>query len=407
MKVYDERIVNRLLDMYEKSTLSTGENRRTVHIDLNFTKKEIPEYFNTSSAAYETVHSTLHELERQGIVEILWKDGKTDHVVAKVRLLSAEKAYAYAGRTPKASLEEAALLILQEFLTPGKAEETPVTEAFARYLSDRIQRHASVREYMDLNDPEAARNLLHALRCVERNGTPCYLREFSVRCFHDSKYFEQMQQRITGIFRKFGSGYADMHSREILAEYGIYHTPDYVFFKGNAELEIGGKVLELQMLTQGIGISGDDLLKLRIPVSEKNQQIRRVMTIENLTAFFRFQEEDCLAIYLGGYHNGVRRELLKVIRKRWPQAEYLHFGDIDAGGFQILRDLREKTGIPFTAWRMDLKTLRRYEVFARPLTASDRTRLEALRGTTEWQEVIRYMLEKNIKLEQECISPLR
>ena len=42
--------------------------------------------------------------------------------------------------------------------------------------------------------------------------------------------------------------------------------------------------------------------------------------------------------------------------------------------------------------------LREYE-----LTETDKKRLEKLEEEKEFSEVIRYMLEKNIKLEQECI----
>ncbi len=34
-----------------------------------------------------------------------------------------------------------------------------------------------------------------------------------------------------------------------------------------------------------------------------------------------------------------------------------HFGNIDCGSFHILRDLREKTGIPFKTWFMEKKRL--------------------------------------------------
>ena len=51
-------------------------------------------------------------------------------------------------------------------------------------------------------------------------------------------------------------------------------------------------------------------------------------------------------IYLGGYHNSVRRKLLELLYQDFPKAEYLHFGDIDVGGFEIYRDLCRKTGIP-------------------------------------------------------------
>lgn len=51
--------------------------------------------------------------------------------------------------------------------------------------------------------------------------------------------------------------------------------------------------------------------------------VREVYTIENLTSFYRFQKDDSLIVYLGGYHNSVRRQLLLDIYHALPVAEYM------------------------------------------------------------------------------------
>lgn len=126
------------------------------------------------------------------------------------------------------------------------------------------------------------------------------------------------------------------------------------------------------------------------------ERVKRVITIENLTTYFRWQEEDGLLVYLGGYHNGVRRGLLREIYASFPEAVYYHFGDIDAGGFEMYRDLREKTGIPFRMYHMDLETLQKYEAYGKRLTENDRKRLLVMRGRAELTEIIDYMPEHEI-----------
>lgn len=218
--------------------------------------------------------------------------------------------------------------------------------------------------------------------------------------FQDTKYFEQIENRIAKVFRQFSEEYAEMDTMELLAEYGIYRTPNYVYFKGDAGISIGEEKVELSLLRQGIGISGEDLMHIRF---SDLGRIKKVITIENLTSFFRYWEEESFLIYLGGYHNSIRRILLKMVYEVIPNAKYYHFGDMDAGGFSILRDLRKKTGIPFLSYHMDLDTLKRYKQYGKKLTESDRKRLEKLCGEEEFYEVIHFMLEENIKLEQECI----
>ena len=402
MVQYDKKILNKLLDTYENSLLSTGENKRAVKIEFRFTKTALPEYFHESSFEYENIHIQMHSLEEMGLIHIIWKDKKVNYVIQKVQLNTEKllQAYAYVHRTPKRNLEQETQKLFESYFHCEEGK-TPITEAFVRYLQERLQKHQSVREYIHIENPEEIRRLLTALSGVEKNEKPCYIREFSIAHFQDSKAFEQVKNQVVKIFRRFHSAYASMDGAEILAEYGVYHTPNYVYFKGDVTIAIDGEPMKLQHLKQGLGISGDDLPKIAF---SDLSRIKRIITIENLTTFFRWQEPESLILYLGGYHNGVRRTLLKKIYQALPDAEYCHFGDIDAGGFSILKDLRKKTEIPFQSYHMDLETLTHYEQYGKPLTESDRTRLKELGTDTELHEVVSYMLSHNVKLEQECVG---
>ena len=398
MVQYDRKVINQLLDTYENSLLSTGENKRTIQIEFRFTKTSIPAYFDESSSEYENIHISMKELERKKLIRIIWKDNKQDYLIHKVRLMTdhLEEAYQYVGRRPKRGLEEENVALLQKYLD----EEAPVTVAFVNYLLGRLQNHRSVKEYIDLEDRKETERFLRACVLVEQNREPRYLREFSITHFQDSKYFEQIESRIAKVFRHYSEEYGEMDSIDLLAEYGIYRTPNYVYFKGNAVISIGEATVDLSLLKQGIGISGEDFPRIRF---SDLSRVKKVITIENLTSFFRYCEEDSLMIYLGGYHNRIRRTLLNMIYETIPYANYYHFGDMDAGGFSILMDLRKKTGIPFMSYHMDLDTLKEYRQYAKRLNESDRNRLEKIRIEKEFSEVIDFMLEENIKLEQECI----
>lgn len=441
MVPYDRKVLNKLLDTYENSLLSTGENKRNIHIEMPFTRQNMPQYFDESSAEYETIHTVMKGLEEKGFLQIFWKNGKQDHVIQKVRLNpdQTDMAYRYLGREPRDTQEKQTLEVLEEYIrneiTPSPickrknrsfqneilpssmyeekirsyheesdllvSKSHPVTEMFAQYLADRINRHQSVKKYIDLADREKTKNLLYTLQCIEQNEQPCYIREFSMLHFHNSKYFERIEQHVVSIFRDFSDVYQDMEATEILSEYNIYRTPNYVYFKGDVTLSIQEKPLYLQPFHQGIGISGEDLYSIQFT---DLTQIDQVITIENLTTFFRWREDRSLIIYLGGYHNRVRRELLKKIFQKKNDITYYHFGDLDAGGFSILKDLRAKTGIPFRAYHMDLATLIQYQQFGQCLTERDRVRLKELAAEPEWEDIIRYMLEHNVKLEQEVIG---
>lgn len=402
MVQYDKQVINKLLDTYENSLLSIGKNKRNVKIELRFTRTVLPEYFDESSFVYENIHIQMRNLEEEGLVRIVWKDQKVDYVIQKVQLNMERltQAYAFVRRTPKCNLEEANQALLEEYCN-DETGENPITGEFARYLLERLNNHQSVKEYINLSKIEETRRLFVALSNVEKNRKPCYIREFSIEHFQDSKYFEQIKNQVAKIFRRFHSEYASMETAEILAEYGIYHTPNYVYLKGDIMIVIDGEPIKLRTLNQGLGISGEDLWKVTF---SDLSRIKQVITIENLTTFFRWHEPDSLIIYLGGYHNGIRRTLLKKIYQELPRISYYHFGDIDAGGFSILKDLRNKTGIPFKMYRMDIETLKYYEKYGKVLTESDRIRLKEMEKDEELQEVVSYMLLHNVKLEQECVG---
>lgn len=409
MAQYDKLVLGKLLDSYERSKLFTGDNQITINISFDVSKKTMPAYFDISSGIYEEVHALLMECERKGYVRLIWKRGKVGHILEKV-ILCVERlpeVYAYVKRTPQTELLTSNLAALS--IWKGKYR-TPICLRFMEFLEERLQNSQSVKEFMHLENITETEALIRGIYAVECNMEQCYIREFSIKTFHDSKFFEKNSSKIAKVMRRFGDAFAEKSEDDIFAEYNIYHTPNYVYFKGNVTLDMNGEVLQIGGLKQGIGISGDDVGKIQFVDME---DIEYVLTVENLTTFFRWHQGKTLLIYLGGYHNSLRRMLLKVIYDKLPNARYLHFGDIDAGGFEIYHDLCARTGIPFECYRMDLATLQEFEEFGRMLTENDKSRLQKLllraeksdgqKDNKSFAEVIQYMLEHNVKLEQECI----
>lgn len=402
---YEERILQTLLDSYERSRLSRGENEVAVHIAFPITPKTMPIYFDENSLAYEEIHGTAGHLEEMGYTCFVWKGGKKNHILQKIVLCDekVDEIYRHLGRVPEKQMQQAQLAVLQELKTECS---TPVARNFICWLMKRLEQGKTVKEYLNLDDTEGSRRLIRAIHKIETNQKEIYIREFSVQCFGDSKELEKKSGLIGKIFRRFSDDMEDMDNDVILAEYGIYRTPNYVYVKGSGRLRIGTPEaydIDLRSLRQGIGLSGEDLdgLEWKVDVS-----VKRIITIENLTTFFRWEEPDSVLIYLGGYHNAVRRKFLQKLYQVFPEAEYFHFGDIDVGGFEIYEDLCRRTGIPFTTYKMGISELEQYEQYTRELTENDRKRMDSLLNNEAYENVwpiLRYMKEHGKKLEQESI----
>lgn len=402
---YEERILQTLLDSYERSRLSRGENEVAVHIAFPITPKTMPIYFDENSLAYEEIHGTAGHLEEMGYTCSVWKGGKKNHILQKIVLCDekVDEIYRHLGRVPEKQMQQAQLAVLQELKTECS---TPVARNFICWLMKRLEQGKTVKEYLNLDDTEGSRRLIRAIHRIETNQKEIYIREFSVQCFGDSKELEKKSGLIGKIFHRFSDDMEDMDNDVILAEYGIYRTPNYVYVKGSGRLRIGTPEaydIDLRSLRQGIGLSGEDLdgLEWKVDVS-----VKRIITIENLTTFFRWEEPDSVLIYLGGYHNAVRRKFLQKLYQVFPEAEYFHFGDIDVGGFEIYEDLCRRTGIPFTTYKMGISELEQYEQYTRELTENDRKRMDSLLNNEAYENVwpiLRYMKEHGKKLEQESI----
>ena len=130
------------------------------------------------------------------------------------------------------------------------------------------------------------------------------------------------------------------------------------------------------------------------------------ITVENKTAYYRCTGKDAVFFYLGGYANRTQRDFLKRVYLDHPQLSFCHFGDIDAGGFYIHDNLCALTGIPFMLWHMSVQELQdpRFAGCLLPLTTQDRRRLNKLAQHAVYHDMVTYMLERGVKLEQEIVS---
>lgn len=430
MKRYDEQILHILVSKYEESLLYSERNRRNMSIAFPVRKSTLPEYFDESSNVYDAIHEQLMQLERMGYVRLVWKHGKTGHILEKC-VLNTERLsdiYGYLRRNPKRERQNRIEEILRAY--SGK---NPVMERFCAYLMNRLESGESIKKYVSLDDEKGFERLCRMVCGILENQDELYLREFSVRHFQDTKLAEREIGRAVDVIRRFGGEtperseeLAELTADQILEEYAIYRNPSWVMLKGTGRFSVKGDVVNLRHFSGGVGIHSGDLREIRWKAEPEGEMrfetrpemqlemrpaeepdVKRVMTIENLTTFHRMQEPDTLMLYLGGYHNRVKREFLMRLYEAYGKAEYLHFGDLDCGGFLIWKNLCRKTGIPFQTYRMDAGTLDAYRQYGRPLTEHDKKQLENMMRDPFFagqRPVFARMLELGWKLEQEGVG---
>ncbi len=411
---YGENILNDLMDRYENSLLYQGRNQRRETISFSVNRTTLPEYFDEGSLQYETIHAQLTEMEQKNFVRLVWKNRRPGHILEKVVLCpdQTENIYRFLRRQPKSEKERELLQIREKWTGREKTMDD-----FLDWMEARIREGKSIRQYTDPDRPQELDQLCSHISAILSNQEDIFLREFSVRFWRDSKAAERELSRAAAVISRFSENemLRELNAEQLLEEFGIYKNPSWVMMKGSGAFRMRGDGEQRKMFSAGldlsdypggIGISSSDILRIQW---DRSCLPQRVTTIENLTSFHRWQEDGTLAVYLGGYHNRIKRVFLQNLRQACEGAEVIfeHFGDIDCGGFQIWRNLCERTGIPFRTRGMDEETYFRCLEFGKELTANDRKELERMKEDPFYfrqKNLFSQMLAQGRKIEQECVG---
>lgn len=393
MRKYKEEILNSLLNQYERSSLYKGTSLNSRKISLKISPKTLKDYFDENSyQKKEEIDHDAKELQELKLIEIEYGRGFESHLMKKItlNLNSLDEAYRFIRRIPRGKKEAQCISLLKEY-----ERENNFLGDICKELIKKLEEKASIKKYLDIDNLKECTDILLAVKNVINQEEEIYKRNFSLKVFGDSKKFEVIESKVLRMIKDF------LNDESLtLEEFNIFSNPSYVYFKGNGKIILTNTILDISELNYGIGISSKELNEINnIDINDS-----KIITIENLTTFNTFNEPDFLSIYLGGFHNKARRDLLKKIKANNKDKQFYHFGDIDCGGFKIFRHLVEKTEIDFIPYNMNIDTLIRSRSFCRELTLNDRNTLEEMLKDDFYKEfyiVFKYMLENNIKLEQE------
>ncbi len=387
----ESKILNALLDSFEKSKTFIGENKNQQTFKIAVSKLFEKYDDDSEYEFYKEINACLSALEQKDFVSLKKeRSGKIDSAILK--LDSIPQIYDFLNRIPKSNVNQQLLELFDAYKNLSPESCFPVL-SYIKEQKQRLSENKSVLFFEGKIDDY--REILNAATALLENQNEIFIRELSVKLFNDSKKLESIENTVRSLLYKYGN-YDDKET--VFEEHGVIKTPTYVMVKGQGILNFAGQAIDLSKMQGDIAFSTQTLKSLS-SVELKNAS---VITIENLTNFHKYQANNELVIYLGGFHNSVKREFIKLVAKCNPASAFKHFGDIDAGGFYILRHLREKTGINFEPFNMDCKTLEKFKNHWIPLTPNDKKRLSLLKeDSPDFSYTIDFMLKNNCKLEQE------
>lgn len=267
---------------------------------------------------------------------------------------------------------------------------------FIDEMKKKIMHDQSLSPYLKGYDLEDLDSVIKILNGMYYQDEEISFRKFSEKILNDTKKLIKYKKRILHIVHDFYDDSLE-NEDEVFEVFYIRKNPAYVYIRGNAIFKINKQLIDLKQMKQYFVLPSLCIKDLTI----QNIDAKQVMTIENLTSFHDLSLNDNFYIYTNGFHNhAIQQFLIKLYDFLGDEVNYLHFGDIDAGGFHIYNDLCKKTHIPFQTYHMDVDTLKKYYIYTKKLTKNDRKRLKSMKNN----EVITYMLKNNVKLEQEIIG---
>lgn len=407
---YEKKLLVGLVEGYRKSKKDTGENRTNRRTKLK--PEKLYNKYHSNAGDYEkisAINDTVQKLKDKGFVTSEYEGFGTDLTgiylvddkIDEIEEYLAEQ-YGYVSKDTK--LQKLETLIREyENRSPICHEEC----GKLKIILESRKLPKSIEKSIEMLD-----DLFRVLSFVENNQKLMYIREVSMLVYGDSKYFENNTlEPLCTLLQKYntvpipGQTLSDgeyILLDEILKKYHVFKEPQKISIRGKALIRMCGKDIDISEFDEGIEFTVSELSKIECV----QLLVTTFMTIENRTSYLRYKKENTVTFYLGGYANRDQRDFIRKIYESNPSVTYLHFGDIDAGGFWIHHHLCQVTGVPFGMFHMSFEELMEpdYRKCLHPLTERDITRMQELAVMLEYRDVIKYMLEHRVKLEQEIIS---
>lgn len=384
---FKKEICEILISKYESRYNNGSDFGRK--ISLKFDESGYKKYIVEDAYKYrDAIDEAALQLEKDGLISISYY--KTTKDISEVRLNvgNIEAVYKLLGTKNIADK-------YKTFLDDLLKNNTDISKAFYDALLEKRENQGSLQKYTD--KASEYYDALKAIDTINNNEYDIFMRVLSVRLFRDSKRLENLKNYVLDVLSMVGEPNATWD--EYLLLNGILKNPNYIYIKGSCILKINEQEIDLSRLKTAMAICSDTVKNTTfLSVNDS-----KVTTIENLTTFHGYKGEE-LILYLGGFSNHSKVEILKKLNDDVKGLIFRHFGDMDFGGFSILSHLRRETGIKVIPLYMDIKMLQDRGELSKKPSGAYLNKLKNLLNDEHLQdcrEAIQFMINNQVILEQE------
>jgi Uncharacterized protein conserved in bacteria C-term(DUF2220) len=285
------------------------------------------------------------------IVKLEYDRERAHTTILKIRLAPGKEQalFAFLGRQSPSDCRKQWAMLFEEassWSVPSQYGDSWRIFCIRRADACRQWRNMKPFKRADIEDGRELLSLLSRLLAWE--GRHLVRWASSVLC-SDSKVLERRQQVLERLLSEATtraiSGYRDL---------GILPVPPDVTFHGPVRLRIEDRWRDFRGLRGPVILSGADAEQ----ITALECDATRCLTIENATPFRSLAglASGELLIH-SSYPNAATLTFLTRLAEHQANIEFWHFGDTDPSGFDILRDLRTRSGLQFRAFQMQFRPL--------------------------------------------------
>lgn len=394
-----------IIERYENSE-NFKKQVKEGNMSVNVLKKE--EY--EASQNYNiriAINRVAIDMDKEGLIKLKWYD--RNNLIEKIHfnLKDMDLFYSIAGVVPKDNILSSLESELERLYNRVNVNWIKL---FAQDLLSEVKLKKKIPSILEQKKEKLFLALL-GIDDIVINNDSMLERVFSKKYLGNSKVFEKyIRKSLITVVKKYNPHIdTEMEDVDVLSEIGIIKTDNDLHLKGNIQINIDGKIIDLDSFPRGVGIDSFTLDDIEIVGSN----IDRVISVENKANFIYEMQQakpKDFIVFSAGFYNPKQRKFLCKLREfidKKGNVEYYHSGDLDLGGLNIFNHIKTEIFPCLLPYKMDNKIFYEYIEFAE-LIEDDKYvgKLNSLLSKDSFacfHEVIKSMVAENKFLEQESL----
>jgi hypothetical protein len=335
----------------------------------------------------------VSEYELDGMIEV--KRFKNSAGIQSLSLKDYDAITSLLGHTPLSSKIEVATRSFKTSITQNTITEKVLELAKIKWENNAGFLGCRVEEFEKLIEITGAGL---AVMAVKDSAKTIDYRHFSATHLCHSKRLNDIKGKVADLIKLFDEEVQDLNSEELLTSYGVVKLNHPVQVSGGIHV-VSGEIQLDARFEGGIGFKAT-----YVELIEPLVAIKTVSTIENKATFDKYIEnrsQDEVVLFTSGIPSPEFKQVYKMIIDGCKPTEIKHWGDIDLGGFTILRMLESSINQPIQAFNMHPEQYsQEYDKFS----VREKKLLSTMNVSKSNKPLLDFVISNGSKYEQESFD---